>query len=155
MSKGAITFSENNDWFTPDYIVAKFSPFDYDPATTGGGAKLMGIPNFDTIQTDGLKTDWTKYNKIWCNPPFTDKFAFLKKAVDAAKAGSEIYFLLPIGALTTNKFNKIVSCKYDLYLPNGRIRFVNPTGGSTVPAFGSVILHFHKNAKNKIIGMKI
>ena len=155
MSKGAITFSENNDWFTPVEIVARFAPFDYDPATTGGGARLMKIPNFDTIETDGLKSDWTKHKKIWVNPPFTDKFAFLEKAVDASKAGSEVYFLLPISALTTKNFHRIVTCKYDLYIPDGRIKFVNPNGESKSPAFGSVILHFHKNAGSKIIGMKI
>lgn len=70
MSKGAINFSSNNEYWTPKEIVDKFGKFDYDPATTPKRAALFGIPNFDTIDTDGLKSDWTKYERIWINPPF-------------------------------------------------------------------------------------
>ena len=42
-----------------------FGEFDYDPATVEAKLKEFGIPNFDTIETDGLKTDWTQYKRIW------------------------------------------------------------------------------------------
>ena len=45
-------------------------------------AEEFGVEAYDTIETDGLKSDWTLYNSIWCNPPFTIKHEFLKKAQD-------------------------------------------------------------------------
>lgn len=65
-----------------DKIPMRFGQFDYDPATTEEKSKELGIENFDTIETDGLKSDWTNYKNIWCNPPFTIKHEFLKKAQD-------------------------------------------------------------------------
>lgn len=83
MSKGAINFSSDNEYYTPKQIVKMFSEgFEYDPATTKEKAADLDIPNYDTVETDGLKSDWTLYNSIWCNPPFTIKHEFLKKAQD-------------------------------------------------------------------------
>lgn len=74
-----------------------FGPFDYDTATTTEKAIDLGIPNYDTIETNGLLSDWTKYRKIWINPPFTDKKSFLEKAVDTyLKTQPDIFFLAPI-----------------------------------------------------------
>lgn len=80
MSKGAINFSENDDYFTPKQIVDMFGHFEYDPATTKEKTEELGIPHYDTIETNGLMSDWSLYNSIWCNPPFTLKADFLRKA---------------------------------------------------------------------------
>lgn len=146
MSNGAIRFSEEVEYYTPKYIVDKFGPFDYDPATTEEQAKKLNIARYDTEETNGLNSDWSEYLKIWVNPPFTKKFEFLKKAVDTMEESyGEIFFLLPISALTTKKFYDITigKCPFDLYIPNGRIKFENKLGNAKSPAFGSVILHFY------------
>lgn len=144
MAKAGIQFSKKDEWYTPKEVVDHFGPFDYDPATTDAKAKEFGIPNYDTIKTDGLKRDWTKFRKIWVNPPFTRKFEFLKKAVETMEnshIATEIYFLIPIEALTTKAFHDIVGGgTYEIYLPNGRIKFDDGTGGKSSPAFGSVVL---------------
>lgn len=80
ISKGAINFSKDNEYYTPKQIVEMFGSFEYDPATTKEKAEEFGVKAYDTIETDGLKSDWTLYNSIWCNPPFTIKHEFLKKA---------------------------------------------------------------------------
>ena len=43
MSKGAINFSSDNEYYTPKGFVAKFGSFDYDPATTKEKAEDLGI----------------------------------------------------------------------------------------------------------------
>ena len=140
MPKAGIQFSAKDEWFTPKEVIDKFGPFDYDPATNGTLARMSCIPNYDTIFTNGLNTDWTKYRKIWCNPPFTKKFDFLKKAVESKR---HVFFLLPIETLTTKKFHEIVKVPYDMHVPNGRVKFTDVTGGGgSSPAFGSVILEF-------------
>lgn len=91
MSKGAVNFSNDNEYYTPKYVVDYFGSFDYDPATTKEKSKELNILNYDTIETDGLSTDWSKYKRIWINPPFTNKYEFLKKAYETYKINPDIY----------------------------------------------------------------
>lgn len=142
MPKAGIQFQKRDEWGTPKEVVDFFGPFDYDPATTAERAALFGIPNYDTVQTDGLKTDWNQYERIFCNPPFSRKFEFLEKAIDCKP---HVFFLLPIEAMTTKKFHQIMSRYrggYIMWLPNGRIKFEDGSGGKSSPAFGSVVLEF-------------
>jgi len=147
MPKAGIQFSKKDEWYTPKEVIDFFGPFDYDPATTDVQAKYLGIPNYDTISSDGLKANWSQYDKIWINPPFTRKFEFLKKAIDIE---SHIFFLMPIETMTTGKFHKIMSSYrggYTLWIPNGRIKFDDGSGNCSSPAFGSVILELHGRVK--------
>lgn len=140
MSKGAISFEENDEYFTPKWLVEKFGSFDYDPATTKDKADELGIKEYDTIETDGLVANWTGHKKIWINPPFTMKKEFLRKAQDYYNAtGGGVYMLLPISFLTTKTFHDICSGA-KVYLPNGRIKFESSRGDTKSPAFGSVVI---------------
>lgn len=99
--------SYDNEYYTPKEIVARFGHFDYDPATTPEKAAEFGIKSFDTIETDGLTKDWTKYRRIWCNPPFTRKHEFLAKACETyRKTHADIYFLFPVEFTTTKRFHE-------------------------------------------------
>ena len=140
---GKTHLTKNDERYTPKSVVDYFGHFDYDPATTAEKAKEFGISNFDTIETDGLSKDWTKYRRIWINPPFTMKPQFLQKAVDTyQETKADIFFLCPIEYLTTGQFSNIVeSCT--IYIPTGRISFFNGVPGGKngkSPAFGSVIV---------------
>lgn len=77
---GCLVYKKDNEWYTPAKLVNYFGEFDYDPATNENKAKEFGIKNYDSIETDGLKSDWSKYKRIWINPPFTLKKEFLIKA---------------------------------------------------------------------------
>ena len=138
---GSINFSIDNECYTPKEIVEMFGHFDYDPATTEEKSKELGIRNFDTIETDGLKSDWTRFKSIWCNPPFTLKHEFLKKAQDYYdKTGGVVYMLVPIGFLTTKRFHDVIKGA-KIFLPDGRIKFESGLGKvSRSPAFGSVLI---------------
>jgi hypothetical protein len=144
MSKGAINFNETTiEYYTPKSLADMFGKFDYDPATTAEQASRLDIPNYDTIETDGLKTDWTQYKRIWINPPFNIKHHFWDKACETyAKCRNEIYFLCPISFLTTKRFHKSLDDRdLNVYisLPNGRVGFINEEGKKS-PAFGSVVV---------------
>ena len=45
MAKANVTFTKDNEYYTPKYVVDFFYPdgFDYDPATCEGKAKEFGI----------------------------------------------------------------------------------------------------------------
>lgn len=141
MSKSQVQFSKDNEYYTPKDFVARFGIFDYDPATTKEKAEEFGIKNYDTIETDGLKQDWTQYKRIWINPPFTRKHEFIVKAWETyQKAHNEIYILFPIEFLTTARFyNSVRGGK--LFIPNGRINFESGLGKKgKSPAFGSIVI---------------
>lgn len=143
MAKAGVVFTKDNEYYTPLDFVAKFGKFDYDPATTKEKAEEFGIKEYDTIETDGLKTDWTKYKRIWINPPFTIKHEFLKKAVETfEKTRADIYILFPIEFITTKRFHEILKeWGGVIYVPNGRIKFQSGLGKkASSPAFGSCVM---------------
>ena len=142
MSKHNVQFSKDNEYYTPKEFVKQFGDFDYDPATTKEKAAEFGIKYYDTIETDGLKSEWN-YQSIWINPPFTIKHKFLEKAVETFKKyHNSILILVPIGFLTTKRFHNIMKgVGFTMYLPNGRIKFESGLGKkSSSPAFGSVVI---------------
>lgn len=158
MSKGAVSFNESNvEYYTPKNIVDLFGSFDYDPATTAEQAEYLGIPNYDTIETDGLFADWTQYRKIWINPPFSQKHLFFDKAVRTYKiARNDIFFLCPIEFLTTRRLHDCLQkwggVKIKIFLPAGRIKFKSGIGANEKsPAFGSVVLKLQDEYELEII----
>lgn len=144
MAKAGLVFQKKDEYMTPKEVVDFFGPFDYDPATTKEQAEYLGIPHYDTIETDGLKQDWGRFNKIWINPPFSSKAEFLAKAVKCwTDTGVRICVLLPIEYLTTKEFHEIIGdTDYHLYIPNGRIKFDDGSGRKSSPAFGSCVIEF-------------
>lgn len=145
--------SEFNEWYTPKSVVDYFGKFDYDPATTDEKAKEFGIKVYDTILTDGLKRDWSKFKRIWLNPPFTRKKEFIQKAVETFnKVHNEIYIVIPINYLTTKELHKIVKGAL-IFIPNGRIKFYKANDKKSSPVFGTVILKLQDTWELKVIDM--
>ena len=158
MAKAGAQFSKRDEWYTPIEVFRTFGPFEYDPATTKEQAEKFGVSHYDTIETDGLKSDWTKYHSIWINPPFTKKFDFLYKLMTSLSLPNHIRtacILLPIETLTTKRFHEIVKEPFSLVIPNGRIKFDDGTGGGSSPAFGSCVLVFGGVQDNKILRWKL
>lgn len=157
MAKPSVPYTKDNEYYTPKYVVDYFYPdgFEYDPATCEEKAKEFGCPYYDTIETDGLQSDWTQYDTIWINPPFTKKYDFLKKAVETYKeVGNVIYVLFPIEFLTTAKFHSL-DCNCELFIPQGRINFESGLGKKgKSPAFGSVIIRLARENSVKYINLK-
>lgn len=141
MAKSKVQFTKDNEYYTPKEFVARFGRFDYDPATTKEKAEEFGIVNYDTIETNGLTEDWNKYNRIWINPPFTNKHEFFRKACGTYQiAKNEIYVLFPIEFLTTARFHDSMQ-PGKIFIPNGRINFESGLGKKgKSPAFGSVVM---------------
>jgi phage N-6-adenine-methyltransferase len=155
MAKSQVQFTKDNEYYTPKEFVARFGQFDYDPATTKEKAEEFGIENYDTIETNGLSADWTKYKRIWINPPFTIKSDFFKKACGTYQmVKNEIYMLFPIEFLTTAQFyNSKQPCK--IFIPNGRINFESGLGKKgKSPAFGSVVVKFQDTWEVEMIEIK-
>ena len=155
MAKANVQFTKDNEYYTPKGFVNLFGKFNYDPATTKEKAEEFGILNFDTIETNGLTQDQTKYDRIWINPPFTKKHEFLKKAWETyKKAKNEIYILFPIEFITTKRFHDSVKGG-KIFIPNGRINFESGLGKKgKSPAFGSVVMKIQDSWEIELITIK-
>lgn len=155
MSKGKLIFTNDNEYYTPKYVVEAFGKFDYDPATIAEKAKEFGIPNFDTIDTDGLSKDWTQYKRIWINPPFTRKHEFLAKAWETyQKVKNDIYILVPIEFLTTLRFQDSTGGG-TVYIPRGRIQFESGLGKRPAGvSFGTVVVKLDDTFGIEFINLK-
>lgn len=153
MAKAGLQFKKKDEYMTPKEVVDFFGPFDYDPATTKEQASYLNLPYYDTIETDGLKQDWGRFDRIWINPPFTRKFDFLNKAVETVMWNDcRIFFLMPAETITIKKFHEIMGGQpYTLWIPNGRIKFEDGSEKTSTPAFGSVVIELD----NKFVGTQI
>lgn len=155
MAKANVQFTKDNEYYTPKEFVERFGRFDYDPATTKEKAEEFNLLNFDTIETDGLKQDWTQHKRIWINPPFTRKHEFLAKAWETyQQVKNEIYILFPVEFITTQRFHNAVGGGR-IYVPNGRINFQSGLGkkGSS-PAFGSIVMKIQDCWEIELINIK-
>ena len=152
-ASAAKNYSKNDEYYTPKVVFDRtIGSAEYDPATNKQKADEFNIKNYDTIETNGLTTDWSVFNRKWINPPFTLKKEFVRKAIETVKQNEEavIFVLLPIETLTTNWFYDLTK-NYDLFIPRGRIKFEDPRNPQAKsPAFGSVIIELSKDTSNKI-----
>lgn len=149
-----IDLSKNDEWYTPKYLVDYFGKFDYDPATTDEKAKEFGITEYDTKETNGLDKDWTKYQNIWLNPPFTLKKEFLKKAQETYNTvKNNIYICIPVNYLTTKQFHSIIKSAI-IYLPNGRFKFERQGLPAKSPSLGCIVIKLNDDWQLKTIKLE-
>lgn len=139
-----------DDWCTPKNVVDYFGPFDLDPATTKEQAERLGIPNYYTIETNGLDKSW--WGRVWLNPPFSNKTEWIKKAREELDNPfvKEIYILLPMGVCTT-LWHQYILGKSIIYIPPNRIAFEGKDTKKQSPAFESVIIKLTKESNNTYI----
>lgn len=85
---------------------------------------------------DGLTTNWLAKN--YCNPPYSEKEKWIRKAIEQMKKGKLTVMLLPMSPDTTWYINLVVPNAEILYL-HGRIQFFKKSR----PQNGSVLAVFH------------
>ena len=130
-AKGLTDKGTTPKWFMK--ILQDHFHFDFDPCPV----------NWDK-SFDGLVIEWKKIN--YCNPPYSDKLGWLKKAKQEQEKGNMTVFFLPVDT-STKWFN-------DWLLPNALILFVSTRVKSDLgktPAFSSLIGIFYPYGQNKNI----
>lgn len=125
-------------WETPWELVRdlerEFGPFNLDPCATRDNAKA---PNWFDESQDGLIQVWR--GRVFCNPPYSSVDHWVRKAIEASRAGALVVMLLPV---RTDR-----DWWHDLLEPNARIRFLRGRqrfigpDGTTIgrPVFASCI----------------
>lgn len=140
---------ETDEWATPSSLIRPLSDavggFDLDPAS---GAE--DIPHADqtyTAQEDGLTQPW--FGKVFCNPPFSEKSEWLKKAVDETENGDAelVVMVLPVDTSTEWFHNYVTKSVAVCFMGPGRVDFdrrdkaggKQPNFAIMLPIFGEVV----------------
>lgn len=136
-----------DEWYTPKNIVNMFGEFDLDVASNEYNSKRLNISKYYSKQNSALDKEWK--GKVWCNPPFSLKEQFIKKAREQVDKGNcEVYMLLPM-RMETIALHKHILNRSHIYIPNGRISFLNEKGiKQGTPNFASVIIKITKEKCN-------
>ncbi len=86
-------------------------PFDLDPCAEPGNEKAS---RYYTEKEDGLLQPWS--GKVFCNPPYSNPSAWIRKAI-AEKDRCEVIVMLLKSDTGTKWF-------HDLLLPNAKVTFL-------------------------------
>jgi len=132
--------SNRDEWMTPRPVfevlchAAGFEPI-LDVATSA--RNNLERKHYFTAADNALEKDWS--SPWWCNPPYSDVEAFVRKAIVSSQPG---IMLVPANRTDQRWFH--------LALPHaskgwsrGRVRFEPPEGiTASSPSFGNLVLIF-------------
>lgn len=125
-------------------------PFDLDPCS---GAEPTPIAeNRFTIDDNGLAQDWTGYETVYVNPPYSDLDSWLQKVHTEHRNPDEdapnlIMVLVP-GNTSTQWFHNYATTADYLTLIEGRLKF---HGTDTSAPFASVLLTYSDNPTDDVM----
>ena len=129
----AVHFSSNTDlWATPqdffDKVNAEFG-FTLDVCATPLNAKCA---RYFTAEDDGLAQDWSG-ERVWMNPPYGRAIsAWMRKAFEAAQAGSLVVCLVP--ARTDTAWWHDFSAPHEVRFVRGRLKFGGSQNSAPFPS---------------------
>ena len=128
----SVHFSSATDmWSTPqaffDVLNAKHR-FTLDVCATADNAKCL---KYFTLETDGLKQDWT--GSVWMNPPYGREIVkWMKKAYESSMQGATVVCLVP--ARTDTHWWHEYAAKGAVNFIKGRLKFGNAVNSAPFPS---------------------
>ena len=140
----------NDNFRTPDYIfnqLNKIFYFNLDIAANEEDRKCYYyLPN---ALNDNII--WG-YHRCFCNPPFSKKAQFIKKAHEEVQKGTPIVvMILPLNCMDTKVWHEYIEGRYHYEILKGRISFINPNTKQPQKGnnSGTVIVYFKKKIQVK------
>lgn len=133
---------ETDEYPTPKSLVRPMADalggFDLDPAS--GAEDTPHAENVYTKADDGLSKEW--FGTVFCNPPFSAKIEWLKKAIDQTNSGNAdtVVMVLPVDTSTNWYHRYVTQATAVCFLGPGRTDFSQGRGGS--PNFNFMLCVF-------------
>lgn len=140
-----------NDGFeTPDFLYRQLDRvfnFTLDAACTTANCKAPRGLYFDQ-GIDALQTSWGG-ERVFCNPPFSQKAAFIAKAYDEVINGDcvVVVMVLPSNCTDCRAFHQYIYKKFFYEILSGRVSFMDPATGRAAKGnnSGTIIIYFKKD----------
>jgi phage N-6-adenine-methyltransferase len=141
----AIRNASRQDWATPLWFVADTEQrlgirYDLDVCASAANTKC---DHYFTEVDNGLTKPWT--GTIWCNPPYNDIRAWVRKAIEECKRGycPLITLLIPARteALYTQELAQCGHATIEFVYP--RLNFELSGVRTTGVAMGSMLVHLN------------
>ena len=105
-----------------------FGDFDLDVASSSYDTLIPKYLEFNTEDDNGLTNAW-KASSVWCNPPYDNTEAWIKKAIHecfVAKNTNQVVMLLATNT-GVSYWEDIIKYAFSIHFIIGRISFVNPS----------------------------
>jgi len=130
----------NDDWATPWDLIrqleAEFGPFELDPCATERTAKA---PRWFEKSIDGLQQPWA--GRVFCNPPYSNVGAWLRKARQSAAEGALVVCLIPAHT-GRDYWHEDVDGVAEVRFLRGRVRFTGPLGlPGHAPFYSALVIY--------------
>ncbi len=141
----AVDDFDRDGWRTPLYVFLFCRlhwPFDADAAATAANRLC------EVYFEDGLETPWhARAHWVWCNPPYSNLYAWLGKAAEESYRGCGSVLLVPSHKGDTWWRDFVVGRASRVVLLTGRILFLHPERDETCrqAPFGSSLVVFEPN----------
>ncbi len=139
--------------FTPpdfmESIYAAFGQVDLDPCAHRLSPVIAHRRILLEDGGDGLVDDWSG-RLAFVNPPFSELLKWLRRAYDHWQAGNveTVVCLVPVRT-DSAWFHETLSTDADIYLLQGRVRFLNPQGNRQHTPFSLMVMTLGATAEQK------
>lgn len=75
--------SKNDEYLTPPDLVKALGPFSLDPCAAVGQEDVWRTAKVMLTQkTDGLSVPWSRYGRVFLNPPYSNAKPFIERFVE-------------------------------------------------------------------------
>lgn len=127
-------FSSNSDnWSTPQDIYEALDNefnFNLDPCADENNHKCE---NYFTQNDDGLLKNWGGY-RVFCNPPYSNIAAWVKKAYKEATKDNTLVVLLIPARTDTKYFQEYIYHRSEIRFIKGRLKFGESKNSAPFPS---------------------
>lgn len=143
---------KSDEYATPRSFVGPIADavggFDLDP--TSGAEDVPIASTRYTKDDDGLSQTW--FGRVWLNPPFSEKTAFLEKCITEWRDGNIdlAVVLLPVDTSTGWFHEHVASTASVVWFKKGRLSFDGAGGRNRNPNFG-VMLAVYGEAPDSLL----
>ena len=139
---------KGNDCFeTPDYIFKQLNAifnFELDVAASKENHLCYC---YYTEEQNALTVSWQQA-RVFCNPPFSQKADFIKKADFEVRNNNcpICVMILPLNCMDTKIWHEVIEGRYHYEILKGRIAFIDPETKKPKKGnnSGTVIVYFKK-----------
>lgn len=130
--------------FTPDdfmqRVYAAFGEIDLDPCAHPLSPVIAKRKFIPQDGDNGLTDDWAG-KLAYVNPPFSEQLKWLRRAHEQWRAGNVGTVVCLVPARTDSEwFHETLRADADVYLLQGRVRFLDPLGRSQPTPFSLMIV---------------